>query len=161
MVELRKKNVHLWRHVSVYYVILAFYFQHCHMCTTRIYRTPGQFFFGTVNQGIFKTCESLVSCTIRTWFYTNKYNVHLYHNSMTATSRLRELNKRCTIAHNIANLFCRYLIFYDQVRYTAWFFYVVIFFIFFIIEVISCSNISACLFLKIFFVLEYKCMHLF
>ena len=69
---------------------------------------------------------------------------------MAATSRLRELNKRGTIAHNIANLFCRYLIFYDQVRYTACFFYVEIFFIFFIIEVISCSSISACLFLKYF-----------
>ena len=54
-----------------------------------------------------KTCESLVSCTIWTWSYTNKYNVHMYHNSMAATSRLRELNKRGTIAHNIANLFCR------------------------------------------------------
>ena len=113
------------------------------------------FLFGPVNQGIFKTCESLVSCTIWTWYYTNKYNVHLYHSSMAVTSRLRELNKRGTIAHNIANLF------YDQVRYTAWFFFVEIFFFFFIIEVISCSNISACLFLKIFFVLEYKCMHLF
>ena len=70
--------------------------------------------------------------------YTNKYNVHLYHNSMAATSRLRELNRRGTIAHNIANLFCQYVIFYDQVRYTAWFFYIEIFFNFFIIEVISC-----------------------
>ena len=25
----------------------------------------------------------------------------------------------------------------------------------------SCSNISACIFLKIFFMFEYKCMHLF
>ena len=123
----------------MYYVILAFYFQHCHKCTMRIYRTPGQFLFGTVNQGIFKTCESLVSCMIWTWSYTNKGNVHLYHNSMAATSRLRELNRRGTIAHNISNLFCRYLIFYDQVRYTAWFFYVKIFFIFIIIEVILCS----------------------
>ena len=30
-----------------------------------------------------------------------------------------------------------------------------------IIKVISCSNISACIFLKIFFMFEYKCMHLF
>ena len=30
-----------------------------------------------------------------------------------------------------------------------------------IIKVISCSNISACIFLKIFFIFEYKCMHLF
>ena len=32
---------------------------------------------------------------------------------------------------------------------------------FFIIEVISCSNINACLLFEIFFVFEYKCMHLF
>ena len=31
----------------------------------------------------------------------------------------------------------------------------------FVIKVISCSNISACIFLKIFFMFEYKCMHVF
>ena len=30
-----------------------------------------------------------------------------------------------------------------------------------IIKVISCSNISACIFLTIFFMFEYKCMHVF
>ena len=35
------------------------------------------------------------------------------------------------------------------------------YFLFFIIRVISCSNISACTFLKIFFMFEYKCMHVF
>ena len=30
-----------------------------------------------------------------------------------------------------------------------------------IIKVISSSNISACILLKIFFMLEYKCMHVF
>ena len=38
---------------------------------------------------------------------------------MAATSLFRELNKRGTIAHNVANLLCGYLIFYNQVRYTA------------------------------------------
>ena len=38
---------------------------------------------------------------------------------MAATSLFRELNKRDTIAHNIANLVCGHLIFYNQVRYTA------------------------------------------
>ena len=36
---------------------------------------------------------------------------------MAATSLFRELNN--TIAHNIANLVCGHLIFYNQVRYTA------------------------------------------
>ena len=31
----------------------------------------------------------------------------------------------------------------------------------FIIKIISSSNISACIFLKIFFMFEYKCMHVF
>ena len=43
------------------------------------------------------------------------------------------------------------------IRLQNLFFYVEIIFI----KVISRSNISACLFLKIFFVFEYKCMHLF
>ena len=51
--------------------------------------------------------------------YTNNYNVHLYHNSMAATSIFRELNKRGTIDNNIANLLCEHLIFYNQVRYTV------------------------------------------
>ena len=38
---------------------------------------------------------------------------------MAATSLFRELNKRGTVAHNIANLLCGHLIFYNQVRYTA------------------------------------------
>ena len=86
------------------------------MCTMRIYRDARSFFIWHR-----KTWESLVSCTICTWSYTNKYNVglHLYHNSMAATTLFRELNNRDTIAHNIANLVCGHLIFYNQVRYTA------------------------------------------
>ena len=84
-----------------------------------IYRMTGHFLFGTVNQDIFKTWESLVLCTIFTWSYTNKYYVLLYHNIMVATSLFRELNKKGTIAHNIANHLCGHLIFLNQVRYTA------------------------------------------
>ena len=38
---------------------------------------------------------------------------------MAATSLFRELNKRGMIAHDIANILCGHLIFYNQVRYTA------------------------------------------
>ena len=38
---------------------------------------------------------------------------------MAATSLFRELNNSDKIAHNIANLVCGHLIFYNQVRYTA------------------------------------------
>ena len=38
---------------------------------------------------------------------------------MAATSLFRELNKRGTIAHNIANILCGHLILYNQARYTA------------------------------------------
>ena len=38
---------------------------------------------------------------------------------MAATSLFRELKKRGTIAHNIANILCGHLILYNQARYTA------------------------------------------
>ena len=109
-------NVHLWRHVFMYYVILSFSFKYCQHVHYENIQDARSFFIWHR-----KTWESLVSCTICTWSYTNKYNVglHLYHNSMAATSLFRELNNRDTIAHNIANLVCGHLIFYNQVRYTA------------------------------------------
>ena len=112
------KNVHLWRHVFMYYVILAFSFKYCQHVHYENIQDARSFFIWHR-----KTWESLVSCrpTICKWSCTNKYNVglHLYHNSMAATSLFRELNNRDTIAHNIANLVCGHLIFYNQVRYTA------------------------------------------
>ena len=46
-------------------------------------------------------------------------------------------------------------------KFTNLHFYVKIFYHLFIIKVISSSNISACIFLKIFFMFEYKCVHVF